>query len=87
MAAALNLTSLAATYANASIAMRDAINSNLWNATGGFYVNTDIVPGVAQDANSWAIIAGVADAENRTEVRAHSILFEELTLTACTRRL
>lgn len=82
MASALNHTSLAATYANASNAMRDAINANLWNASGGFYVNTDLVPGVAQDANSWAVIAGVADAANRTEVCVRRVLGGRSTLTA-----
>lgn len=85
MASALTRTSLAATYANASIAVRDAINAHLWNATGGFYMNTDVVPGVAQDANSWAVLAGVADAANRTEVRVCRVIINGPKLTVCRR--
>ncbi|MBY8876314.1 alpha-L-rhamnosidase-related protein [Actinacidiphila acidipaludis] len=53
----------AATYAARSMALKQAINDQLWDATTGAYRLSRETPGVyPQDANATAVLAGVADA-------------------------
>jgi alpha-L-rhamnosidase len=54
----------AATYTSAAAALKPAINAHLYNSSDGLYYLSDTDTTVAQDANSLAVLYGVAPASD-----------------------
>ena len=71
LAAAIGDTAAAAQYAAQAAALKQAINDNLWNAGLGAYdAATNRRGFVVQDANTWAVLYGVADADKAAQIVA-----------------
>lgn len=69
LAAAIGDTASAAQYTAQAAALKAAINTNLWNPDMGAYdASTDRRGYVVQDANSWAVLYGVADADQSAQI-------------------
>ena len=69
LAAAIGDTASAAQYTAQATALKAAINANLWNPSMGAYdASTDRRGFVVQDANSWAVLYGVADADQAAQI-------------------
>ncbi len=68
MAAALGQSSLATTYTTRAAALRTAINTYLFNASKGLYTISDTNAAVPQDANSMAVLYGVAQPAQVTSI-------------------
>ena len=69
LAAAIGDTAAAAQYAAQAAALKQAINAHLWNpGLGAYDASTDRRGFVVQDANSWAVLYGVADAEQSGQI-------------------
>jgi len=66
---AIGDTAPAAQYTAEAAALKAAINANLWNPDIGAYdASTDRRGFVVQDANSWAVLYGVADADQAARI-------------------
>lgn len=71
LATAAGQTAQAATYTQRAAALRTAINTRLFNNTTGLYnISNTVTTGVAQDANSLAVLYGVAPAEKNASILA-----------------
>lgn len=71
LAEAIGDSTSAAQYATQAAALKAAINANLWNPSMGAYdASTDRRGFVVQDANSWAVLYGVADADQSAQIVA-----------------
>jgi alpha-L-rhamnosidase len=71
LATAAGNTSQAAAYTSQAAALRTAINAHLFNSgTGVYYTSNTQTTGVAQDANSLAVLYGVAPAANDASILA-----------------
>lgn len=69
LAEAIGDTASAAQYADQAAALKTAINANLWNpGLGAYDASTDRRGFVVQDANSWAVLYGVADAGQAAQI-------------------
>jgi len=69
LAEAIGDTASAAQYTAEAAALKAAINANLWNPDIGAYdASTDRRGFVVQDANSWAVLYGVADADQAARI-------------------
>ena len=69
LAEAIGDTASAAQYIAEAAALKAAINANLWNpAIGAYDASTDRRGFVVQDANSWAVLYGVADADQAAQI-------------------
>jgi len=69
LAEAIGDTASAAQYTAEAAALKAAINANLWNPDIGAYdASTDRRGFVVQDANSWAVLYGVADADQAAQI-------------------
>lgn len=69
LAEAIGDTASAAQYAEQAAALKVAINDNLWNpAIGAYDASTERRGFVVQDANSWAVLYGVADADQSAQI-------------------
>jgi alpha-L-rhamnosidase len=61
LATSLGQTSTAASYAQRAAALKQSINAHLYNAGNGFYgMSASAMSAIAQDANSLAVLTGVA---------------------------
>ena len=71
LATAAGETAQAATYTTEAAALKTAINAHLFDsATGLYYLSNTQTTGVAQDANSLAVLYGVAPAADDTSILA-----------------
>ena len=71
LAFAIGDTASAVQYSAQAAALKTAINDNLWNPELGAYdASTDRRGYVVQDANSWAVYYGVADADQSAQIVA-----------------
>lgn len=71
LATAAGQPAQAATYTQQAAALRTAINARLFNTTTGLYnISNTAATGVAQDANSLAVLYGVAPAEKNAGILA-----------------
>jgi alpha-L-rhamnosidase len=71
LATAAGDTSDATTYTNDAAALKTAINANLYNSgTGLYYLSNEDTGTVAQDANSLAVLYGVAPASDDATILA-----------------
>jgi alpha-L-rhamnosidase len=71
LATAAGQTSQAATYTSEAAALKTAINANLFDSsTGLYYISNTQTTGVAQDANSLAVLYGVAPAADDASILA-----------------
>jgi alpha-L-rhamnosidase len=71
LATAAGQTAQAATYTSEAAALRTAINTYLFNSsTGLYYISNTQTTGVAQDANSLAVLYGVAPAADDSPILA-----------------
>jgi len=71
MARALGDDAQADTYASQAIALRHAINANLYDtATGVYDISTEKRGSIAEDANVAAVLYGVADSDRDAEILA-----------------
>ena len=69
LATAIGDTASAAQYAAQAAALKKAINDQLWNPDLGAYDASTSARGfVVQDANSWAVYYGVADADQAAQI-------------------
>ncbi len=69
LAAAIGDDAAAAQYSAQAAALKDAINTTLWNPELGAYDASTAKRGfVVQDANVWAVLYGVADAERSARI-------------------
>ena len=69
LAAAIGDSASAAQYSAQAAALKQAINANLWNpALGAYDASTDARDFVVQDANTWAVLYGVADAAQSGQI-------------------
>lgn len=69
LAAAIGDSASAAQYSAQAAALKQAINANLWNpALGAYDASTDARDFVVQDANTWAVLYGVADAAQSAQI-------------------
>ena len=69
LAEAIGDTSAAGQYAAQAAALKKAINDNLWNPELGAYDASTRDRGfVVQDANTWAVLYGVADADQSAQI-------------------
>ena len=69
LAEAIGDTASAAQYTAQAAALKVAINANLWNPSIGAYdAATDRRGFVVQDANSWAVLYGVADSGQAAQI-------------------
>jgi hypothetical protein len=69
LATALGDTAAAAQYGTQAAALKHAINTTLWNPTLGAYdASTDARGFVVQDANTWAVLYGVADLAQSAQI-------------------
>ena len=69
LAAAIGETAAAEQYGAQAAALKKAINDNLWNPEMGAYdASTKSRGYVVQDANTWAVLYGVADAERSAQI-------------------
>jgi alpha-L-rhamnosidase len=61
LATSLGQTSTAASYAQRAAALKQSINAHLYNSGNGFYgMSASAMSAIAQDANSLAVLTGVA---------------------------
>ncbi|BBA98532.1 putative alpha-L-rhamnosidase [Actinacidiphila reveromycinica] len=68
LAGARGDTAGARTYAARATAVKDAINSRLWDAsTGAYRLSTEIPDAYPQDANAAAVLTGVADGDRSSQ--------------------
>jgi alpha-L-rhamnosidase len=71
MATAAGATSQAATYTGEAAALKTAINAHLYNSgTGLYYLSNQDTSTIAQDANSLAVLYGVAPASDDSKILA-----------------
>jgi alpha-L-rhamnosidase len=71
LATAAGQTSQAATYTSDAAALKTAINAHLFDSsTGLYYISNTQTTGVAQDANSLAVLYGVAPAADDASILA-----------------
>jgi alpha-L-rhamnosidase len=68
LATAVGQTALAATYTSRAAALKTAINTYLFNAGKGVYTISDTNTAVPQDANSMAVLYGVASATQASSI-------------------
>ena len=69
LAEAIGDTASAVQYTAQAAALKAAINANLWNpAIGAYDAATDRRGYVVQDANSWAVLYGVADSDQAAQI-------------------
>lgn len=69
LATALGHDAEASTWRSQATALRRAINTHLWNPTTGVYDVSDNIRGaIAQDANTFAALTGVADARRADRI-------------------
>jgi alpha-L-rhamnosidase len=69
LATAAGNTSQAATYTQEAATLKTAINAHLYDtATGLYYTSNTLTTGVAQDANSLAVLYGVAPAADDSSI-------------------
>ena len=69
MADALGQTAFATSYRVTATSVKNAINTRLWNESTGVYDISDSIRGaVAQDANVFAINAGIASPDQTTRI-------------------
>jgi alpha-L-rhamnosidase len=70
LATAAGQTGAASTYTQDAAALKTAINAHLFDAATGLYVVSNSDSGVAQDANSLAVLYGVAPAGDDASILA-----------------
>jgi alpha-L-rhamnosidase len=71
LATAAGQSAQAATYTQQAAALKTAINAHLFNSsTGLYYISNTQTTGVAQDANSLAVLYGVAPASDDASILA-----------------
>lgn len=72
LAQVVGASSTGAVWAQQAATLKDAINAHLYNASAGFYgMSASSMNVIAQDANSLAVLTGVAPAGNAAAVLAH----------------